>query len=440
MRDRYDNIRYITPFPATERIDYVGLSPEKTSELIMKDLRLDGNPELNYASQCNPIMETMGTDVFVQNLNKNLIEKPIYRETIEMSRRCISMLLSLFNAKPCNDPTGVVTVSSTEAILLAGLNYRTRWEQKNPCKACPKIIFASNAAVSWRKFANFFEVEPIIIPVNKDNKIDIEKVKRCLNEDVICVVGTLGNTYTGSYDDIAYLNRIVDEYNRYNEWKIPIHVDAASGGMIAPFYPPYGDICFDFNLKWVRSINVSGSEYGYVYPGVGFALWKSREEIASELIYEFDYYGSPQQNFTLNFTKSAANIIGQYYVFNRYGKDGLCKQAEYLFEVTKYLCDKLLKIEICGERVFEKVNNYPGNPMLILKVKELFRCQISLKELTEILREYGWLAASYNLTEPNEDVEIIKFVQKMGFNLAMAEQLAADVERIIFRLARPYGI
>lgn len=58
------------------------------------------------------------------------------------------------------------------------------------------------------------------------------------------------------------LNDCLVKLNAEKGWNVPIHVDAASGGFIAPFL--YPDLVWDFRLELVRSINVSGHKYGLV--------------------------------------------------------------------------------------------------------------------------------------------------------------------------------
>lgn len=84
-------------------------------------------------------------------------------------------------------------------------------------------------------------------------------------------------------------------------WNTPIHVDAASGGFIAPFL--YPELEWDFRLPLVKSINVSGHKYGLVYAGIGWVIWRSKEDLPDELIFHINYLGSDQPTFTLNFSK-----------------------------------------------------------------------------------------------------------------------------------------
>ena len=77
-------------------------------------------------------------------------------------------------------------------------------------------------------------------------------------------------TWTGLNDDVEALDKALDAYNAKTGYDIPIHVDAASGGFILPFL--YPETKWDFRLKWVLSISVSGHKFGLVYPvWVGFA-------------------------------------------------------------------------------------------------------------------------------------------------------------------------
>lgn len=86
-----------------------------------------------------------------------------------------------------------------------------------------------------------------------------------------------------------------------SRWNIPIHVDAASGGFIAPFL--YPEIEWDFRLPLVKSINVSGHKYGLVYAGIGWVVWRNKEDLPEELVFHVNYLGADQPTFTLNFSK-----------------------------------------------------------------------------------------------------------------------------------------
>ena len=55
-----------------------------------------------------------------------------------------------------------------------------------------------------------------------------------IDENTIGVVGILGVTYTGSYEPIKELAAALDDLQERTGRDVPLHVDAASGGMVAP--------------------------------------------------------------------------------------------------------------------------------------------------------------------------------------------------------------
>lgn len=282
------------------------------------------------ASFVNTWMEDEAKKLITENLDKNFIDKPIYPQTMELQDRCVAMIADLFHAhdiNPDNIPVGTATVGSSEAIHLAGLVMKWKWKEwaKGKKTGRPKLIMGSNVQVCWLKFTKYFEVDEVKVPLTQSNLLDIDKVMEYVDDCTIGVVGILGNTYSGEYDNIKKLNDRLEEYNRDKDWKVPIHVDAASGGFVAPFLADQKDIAWDFRLKWVGSINVSGHKYGLVYPGVGWAIWPHRDDIPEDLIFKIKYLGEEQEDFGLNFSRGAAQVIAQYYNFIRLGKDGYAR-------------------------------------------------------------------------------------------------------------------
>ena len=64
------------------------------------------------------------------------------------------------------------------------------------------------------------------------------------------------------------------------------------------------------------------NKYGLVYPGVGWVVWRGAEYLPQELVFNINYLGADQSSFTLNFSKGASQVIGQYYQLIRLGKKG----------------------------------------------------------------------------------------------------------------------
>lgn len=165
--------------------------------------------------------------------------------------------------------------------------------------------------------------------------IDPKEAVDLVDENTIGICTILGTTYTGEYEDTKAINDLLIERNI----DVNIHVDAASGGFVAPFVNP--GLLWDFRLEKVTSINVSGHKYGLVYPGVGWVVWRDPKYLPKELIFNINYLGADQASFTLNFSRGASQIIGQYYQLIRLGKRGYRRIMLNLTRISDYLAANL---------------------------------------------------------------------------------------------------
>ena len=143
--------------------------------------------------------------------------------------------------------------------------------------------------------------------------LDIDAALKACDENTICIVPIAVVTWTGLDDDIEALDKALDAYNARTGYEIPIHVDAASGGFILPFLKP--EKRWDFRLRWVLSISTSGHKYGLVYPGLGWVVWKDKKYLPDEMSFSVNYLGANITQVGLNFSRPAAQILGQYYNF-----------------------------------------------------------------------------------------------------------------------------
>lgn len=419
-------------YPPTDFLNKGKMSAAEAYEIVNSESYFDSEPKLNMATFVTTWMEPAAIKLMEENLDKNFIDKLIYSESVEMERHCVTMLANLFHAGEDDDPAGTSTIGSTEAALLAGLNYKfvwKKWAQNNGVSVeKPEIIFGSNVQVCWMKFAKYFDVTPVIIPVGPDLKINIAEVANHLSNKTICVVGILGDTFTGKFDDIEALNAVVDQYNKLHSWQIPIHVDAASGGFVAPFYPKYIDLPWDFRLKWVKSINVSGHKYGNVFAGIGWAVWRNARDIDKELVFQIDYLGGTQSDFSLNFTKNASNVVAQYYNLVRLGKAGYTEITEYLFNIKHQLMIRFHKLKVNNIKIFNVINDNFSLPMVVLALTRQAKMMgLDLSNLALKMKEYGWSIPAYPLPEPYEDEIIIRIVLRVGFNIGMAEKIVENM-------------
>jgi glutamate decarboxylase len=397
--------------------------------VVHHELALDGNPLLNLATFVTTWMDDHAGRLMAESANKNAVDWDEYPQTVELQDRCVNMLSRLFHAEEHHRSVGTATVGSSEAIHLAGLAMKVRW--RNACRAAgrhpgtPNLVMGANVQVVWEKFARYFDVEPRFVPLTDQRFIiGVDEAMALVDENTIGVVGILGSTYTGEYEPIAELDAALEEVCAEQGLDVPIHVDAASGGFVAPFLQP--DLRWDFRLPRVRSINVSGHKYGLVYPGIGWILWRDEEDLPEELVFKVDYLGGSHATFGLNFSRSAAQIVAQYYNFLRLGRDGYRDIMAALAGTAAWLRRRLADMG-----PFAVVG---GDDLPVVCVRLAGDEPFDVFDLSDALRTRGWIVPAYRMAPDAEHVAVLRIVVREGLSRDMAEELADDIERAVRRL------
>ncbi|KAI3934055.1 hypothetical protein MKW92_051491 [Papaver armeniacum] len=406
---------------------------EAAYQIIHDELLLDGNPRLNLASFITTWMEPECDQLIMESMNKNCVEMDEYPITAELQNRCVNMIAHLFNAPvdQAEAAAGVGTVGSSEAVMLAGLAFKKKWQNKRKAegKSCdkPNIVTGSNIQVCWKKFARYFEVELKEVKVVEGYYVmDPIKAVEMVDENTICVAAILGSTYNGEFEDVKLLNDLLEQKNKTTGWDTSIHVDAASGGFVAPFL--YPELVWDFRLPLVKSINVSGHKYGLVYAGVGWVIWRSKEDLPEELIFHINYLGADQPTFTLNFSKGSSQIIAQYYQFLRMGFEGYKNVMQNCMESARQLQQGLEKTGC-----FDIVSKENGLPLVAFAFKDKAKQGLAYK-LSKALRHYGWIIPAYNMPPNAEHVIILRVVVREDFGRQLVEKLLSHLKTVLNEL------
>jgi glutamate decarboxylase len=276
------------------------LDPDTAYQVVHDELMLDGNARLNLATFVTTWMEPQAQRLMGESFDKNMIDKDEYPRTAELEQRCVRMLADLWHAPDPDHTTGCSTTGSSEACMLAGLALKRRWQHRRRANGeptdRPNIVMGVNVQVCWEKFANYWEVEARLVPMEGDRfHLTAEEAIEHCDENTIGVVVILGSTFDGSYEPVAEICAALDGLQREHGWDVPVHVDGASGAMVAPFCDP--DLEWDFRLPRVASINTSGHKYGLVYPGVGWVVWRDVDALPSDLVFKVNYLGGEMPTF-----------------------------------------------------------------------------------------------------------------------------------------------
>ena len=271
------------------------LPPDVAYQMIHDELMLDGNARLNVATFVTTWMEPQAEKLMAECFDKNMIDKDEYPETAEIEMRCVNILANLWNAPDAAEATGCSTTGSSEAAMLGGLALKRRWQHARRAAGKPvdrpNLVMGINVQVCWEKFANYWDVEMRLVPMEGDRfHLSADEAVKLCDENTIGVVGDpFGSTFDGSYEPVAEICTALDAFQKESGLDIPVHVDGASGGFIAPFADP--ELEWDFRLPRVASINASGHKYGLVYPGVGWIVWRDAASLPEDLIFWVNYLG-----------------------------------------------------------------------------------------------------------------------------------------------------
>lgn len=407
------------------------IAPQVAYRLIKDDLLDEGNARQNLCTFCQTYMDDEAVKLMAETLEKNAIDKSEYPQTTDLENRCVNILADLWHAPKDESFMGTSTVGSSEACMLGGMAMKFRW--RNRAKALgmdvtsrkPNLVISSGYQVCWEKFCVYWDIEMRLVPMDEEHmSINVDKVLDYVDDYTIGVVGILGITYTGKYDDIKALDKKLEEYNKTAKLTVPMHIDAASGGMFAPFIEP--ELEWDFRLKNVVSISTSGHKYGLVYPGIGWVLWRDKEYLPQELVFDVSYLGGKIPTMAINFSRSASQIIGQYYNFLRYGFEGYRQIHQRTKDVAMFLASELEKTGL-----FQIYNNGENLPIVCYKLRDDVNVDWTLYDLADRLLMKGWQVPAYPLPADLQDTIIQRIVCRADLSHNLAELYLRDLKAAI---------
>ena len=402
-----------------DRMPESGTGGEVAYDLLTNELLLDGSARLNLATFVTTWMPPHAARLMALTADKNMIDKDEYPQTAEIERRCVNIVGNLWHAPGSGDDvTGTSTTGSSEAAMLGGMALKWRWRERmrkggKPTDR-PNLVMGINVQVCWDKFCRYWDVEPRLVPMEGDrlHLTAEEAVKRC-DENTIGVVAILGSTFDGSYEPVKGICEALDRLAADGGPDVPVHVDAASGGFVAPFVQP--ELEWDFQLDRVASINASGHKYGLVYPGVGWAIWRDKEALPRDLVFDVNYLGGSMPTFALNFSRPGSEVIAQYFMFLALGDEGFRTVQRASHDVARHIADEVAKLG-----PYELLTDGSDLPVFAFMLKPEVR-NYSVFDVSARLRESGWLVPAYTFPANREDLSALRVVVRAGMTIDMAD-------------------
>jgi glutamate decarboxylase len=397
-----------------------GLGVESAYEAITSELLLDGQARLNLATFVTTWMPSHAARLMAQTADKNMVDKDEYPQTAEIEARCVNILADLWHAPEATSATGCSTTGSSEAAMLAGMALKWRWRARRQRAGRPtgrpNLVMGANVQVCWEKFCRYWEVEPRLVPMEGETfHLTAERAVAHCDENTIGVVAILGSTFDGSYEPVREIAEALDRLAAERGIDVPLHVDAASGGFVAPFLVP--ELEWDFRLARVQSINASGHKYGLVYPGVGWAIWREESALPRELVFDVNYLGGHMPTFSLNFSRPGSEVIAQYFMFMSLGRRGYTTVMRNLQQIATHI-----SAGVADMGPYRLISDGSELPVFAFTTKPEVE-NYNVFDVSDRLRERGWLVPAYTFPANRQDLSVLRVVVRAGMNLEMGDKL-----------------
>lgn len=413
------------------------LAPHVAYRMVADEILHDSNPRYNLASFVQTYMEPEAQKIMIDTMAVNAIDKTEYPQTTAIENHCMNMLANLWNIKESDSHIGTSTLGSSEACILAGIAMIFRWKRLAKTHNIPlgklNLIVGSGVQVVWEKFCVYWDIELRVIPMTdfKDLRLNPKNAVKKSDDYTIGIVAIMGITYTGLFDDVVLLDHEVEQYNKTHKITLPIHIDAASGGLFLPFVNPLLE--WDFRLKNVVSINTSGHKFGLVYPGIGWIIWRDKKFLDEKLLFTVNYLGTSfSPEFQLNFSRPGSQIWAQYFNFVRFGKEGYKAIHEKSKDVAIQLSEQIKKMSF-----FHLLNDGSNIPIVCWCIKNApDKPKWTLYDLSEVLKRSGWQVPAYPLPENFKDVIVMRVVVRADFSRDQLSLFLEDLKTALDILER----
>ncbi|MFZ2241695.1 MAG: glutamate decarboxylase [Gordonia amarae] len=421
---------FVRPGESTELPKFTipdGMSlPETAYQIVHDEAMLDGNARLNLATFVTTWMDDEARRLYAETYDKNMIDKDEYPQTAAIEDRCWRIIADLWHVPDVDNAIGTSTIGSSEAAMLGGLALKRHWQTRRRAEGKPtdrpNLVLSTAVQVCWEKFLNYFEVEPRWVPVTEEHFVfDGHDLESYVDENTIGVVAIMGVTFNGLYEPVKTIAKKLDEIERRTGLDVKIHVDAASGGMIAPFCQP--DLEWDFRVPRVVSINTSGHKYGLVYPGLGWIVWRDTDALPDSMVFHCSYLGGDMPTLALNFSRPGAQVLLQYYNFLRLGRAGFRQIQQSSLDVAGYLSSSIARLG-----PFELVSKGDTIPVFAWRLKPGYTDKWTLYDLSDRLRMKGWLVPAYPMADDLAEMTLQRIVVRAGLSHDLATALLHDID------------
>ncbi|WP_260219116.1 pyridoxal-dependent decarboxylase [Streptomyces gossypii] len=265
------------------------------------------------------------------------------------------------------------------------------------------------------------------------NGIRPHQLRGYVDENTIGVVAILGVTYTCDYEPVEALAAELDAIESDTGIDVPLHVDAASGGFVAPFVQP--GLVWDFRIPRVKSINASGHKYGMAPLGVGWAVWRHERELPEELVFRVSYLGGDMPTFALNFSRPGNGVVAQYFLLLRLGREGYRQVQQRCLETAVRVGAEVAAME-CFQLLYDGRGALPAISYTLRRPAD---SPFDLYQLSDQLRQRGWQVPAYPLPADRSETVIHRVLIRHDCSDDRMELFLRDLRHSVSALTTAEG-
>jgi len=160
-----------------------------------------------------------------------------------------------------------------------------------------------------------------------------------------------------------------------------------------------------------------------VYPGVGWIIWRTPDDLPEDLVFHVNYLGGDMPTFALNFSRPGSQVIAQYYNFLRLGREGFREIQQACRDVALYTSARVAEIG-----PYELLSDGSQLPVFFFRLKPEVS-NYTVYDVSAKMRERGWQVPAYSLPADLTEVSGLRVVVRNGFGRDLADLFLDDLRR-----------
>lgn len=323
-------------------------------------------------------------DAYREFFSENALNPMAFQSLKRLEHEVVRMTAGLLGGD--GDVVGTMTSGGTETCLLPVLTYRDRaaasgrvfrrrgWGRRGQ----PEMIAPASIHVAWEKAARYFGVKLVHAPLRDDCRVDVDAVRRLINQNTIMLVASAPSYPHGVIDPVEELGALALEHD------LPLHVDACLGGFLLPFLKELGHGVprWDFSVPGVTSIGADVHKYGYAAKGASVLLYRNMDYLKHQFFVSENWPGGIFISPALLGTRPGGAIAAAWASLQAIGYDGYVELARQTMAATAALQ--------AGIRAIAELE-IVSNPDMSVFAYRARGGKVSIYAVADQLEQRGWL-------------------------------------------------